>query len=94
MDIKKKLVKSINENLNHKGLCLELKLDFNKKYFVLDKEIEADNVRASIQSGYLDSYMILHKFWKMLSEDKVDIVFNEKATKHDLDYLEKLDKDS
>ena len=92
MNINKDLLKTIEDSMNHKGLSIELKSDFNKNLFIVSEEIKDDNIRTYINASKMDSYMFLYTFAKMLRNDEINIIFKENASEHDIRYLEKLSK--
>jgi hypothetical protein len=93
MNFNKYLIKSIEDSMDLNGVSIELSSNFKEDYFVVTEELEKDNIRTYISGGYLDSYMFLYHFAKMLEENKITITFNESATEKDIDYFEKLSED-
>jgi len=92
MNMNKDLLKAIEDSMNHKGLSIELKFDFNKNFFIVSEELEDDNIRTYINASKMDSYMFLYTFAKMLKNNEINIIFKENASEHDIRYLEKLSK--
>ena len=92
MNINKDLLKTIEDSMNHKGLSIELKSDFNKNFFIVSEELEDDNIRTYINASKMDSYMFLYTFAKMLKNNEIEINFKENASEHDINYLKKLSK--
>jgi len=92
MNINKDLLKTIEDSMNHKGLSIELKSDFNKNFFIVSEELEDDNIRTYINASKMDSHMFLYTFAKMLKNNEINIIFKGNASEHDIRYLEKLSK--
>lgn len=92
MDIKT-LIKSIEDNVEFKGITVEVSNTFNKKLFNLYEEMESDNIRTYIRSDYMNSNMFVYHFLKCLEENKINISFNENATWEDVDYFKRLSEE-
>jgi hypothetical protein len=96
MDLIKCLSQTLYNNMNHKGMSItlssELTEDINLSYIDVDEEIQNGNIETCINAGYLNEYLFLHTFLKMLDNKEINVSISDNATDKNVKYLEKLSK--
>lgn len=94
MSLNKAIATAINEQLNHKGLTIELSNDIlvniKNNHHMLD--LDSDNIEFYIKSDSLDNYLLLSNLRDMLLNDEIKINFTDKAINGKIDYINKLAK--
>lgn len=94
MSLNKAIATAINEQLNHKGLTIELTDDIldniKNNHHMLD--LDNDNIEFYVKGNSLDNYLLLSKLKDMLLNDEIKITFTDKAINGKIDYINKLAK--
>lgn len=86
------LTESIRDAIDQKGLSISIRKDFNEKEFILNEEVDKDNIEVSMLFKYISGNLFLRTFAKLVDEGKIDINFNDHITEKELDYLKKLSR--
>lgn len=94
MSLNKAIATAINEQLNHKGLTIELTDDIldniKNNHHMLD--LDNDNIEFYVKGNSLDNFLLLSKLKDMLLNDEIKITFTDKAINDKIDYINKLAK--
>lgn len=89
MDIKKDVIKSINSILNLEGITIEVNKD---GFYMMEIDVSKpkEYLNIGVSGKYINRDLFLSKLIKMINNDEIEIRVTNKATKEDIDYLEKL----
>lgn len=97
-DLNKKISECISDNINYNGVSLEFSkhlIDIINSYgFIhnIDDYIQADDLHTYINDTYLDNHTLLSVLQNMLMNGEAEVIFTDKATDNNVNYLKKLAK--
>lgn len=97
-NLNKKISECISEKMNYSGISLEFSTklieEIKRDAFIenIEEYIKEDDLRTYIHCTYMDNNMILYVLQRMLMDGEAEVVFTDKATDKDINYIKKLAK--
>lgn len=97
-NLNKKISECISEKMNYSGISLEFSTklieEIKRDAFIenIEEYIKEDDLRTYIHCTYMDNDMILYVLQRMLMDGEAEVVFTDKATDKNINYIKKLAK--
>lgn len=89
--IKQTLIQSLEDNLSHKGMSIELSTNITESespdYFNVYDELKKENLNIYNDGKSYDELTFLETVLDMLKKGEIDLVINETATEKHINYL-------